>query len=170
VGYYLILQRNLPHNPQNRYNTMNIEKFFLNEAHPDDGGVGTIPLPSNEVMKLEQAQHRPTEAFYPIKIFVNMGKKLAGVNVADIAYCKASRDYTVIFTATGERFLSSKGIGYLEQSFDPRYFLRVHRSYIINLRHVALMNTELSKYYFVINDECIPVSRQYLPLIKQLIF
>lgn len=108
--------------------------------------------------------------FYPVRIFIDCGKKLTGIDVADIAYCKANKDYTQIVTADNERLLSSKGISKLEQSFDPKYFIRIHRSYIINLRHAKLITSEFSRYFFHINDMDIPVSRYYLKQIKQLIF
>jgi two-component system LytT family response regulator len=111
-----------------------------------------------------------TPGFYPEKIFVEHGNRLCSVTVNDIIYLKAEKDYTQIYTGQ-KSFLSSYGIGALVQKLNPEVFLRVHRSYIININAVKEIYRDITKTFLVMsNDVEIIVGKKYAENIRRLIY
>lgn len=107
---------------------------------------------------------------YVNRILVEKGKRLKSLDVSEIIYFKAEKDYTQIFTET-ETFLSIHGIGFIEQKLDPKIFIRIHRSYIVNIKHIAELYRDISKIFIVLSNSLdIAVGRKYIPTIKRMIF
>lgn len=108
---------------------------------------------------------------YPSRILVERGQRLASVSVDEITHLKADKDYTWIHTLNGEAYLSTAGIGQLERKLNPQCFIRIHRSYIVNLGHVQELYRDISKLFVSLpNAVEINVGRNYLPVVKELIF
>lgn len=57
------------------------------------------------------------------------------VDVANVSFIRSEGHYTWVYTAQGGQFCNIT-IGDLESRLDPKLFLRVHRSYIVNLSQV----------------------------------
>ena len=57
------------------------------------------------------------------------------VDVPSVSFIRSEGHYTWVHTAQGSQFCNLN-IGDLEGRLDPQLFLRVHRSYIVNLSHV----------------------------------
>ncbi|HEY1165626.1 MAG TPA: LytTR family DNA-binding domain-containing protein [Chitinophaga sp.] len=107
---------------------------------------------------------------YPPRIFVETPGRLKSLDVQEIQYLKAEKDYTRIHIA-GHSYLGSQGISILEKRLDPQRFLRVHRSYIVNIYHVKEVYRDISKTFLVMNDGTeIVVGRSYLESLKKLIY
>src|SRR5690606_34530416 len=108
---------------------------------------------------------------YTGRILVEKGFQLTSIPVNKVTHLKADKDYTWIYTLNGEVYLSSYGIGQLEHRLDPQYFVRIHRSYIVNIDHIKNLLRDLNKFIVSLpNDIQINVSRNYLPVIKKFIF
>lgn len=58
------------------------------------------------------------------------------VSVNDIVYCKADRNYSEINMACGEKHLVSSPLLDLEEMLKPFGFIRISRSYLINLDYL----------------------------------
>ena len=58
------------------------------------------------------------------------------IQVGEIVYCEASGGYTRIFRHGGKTFVSSRAIREYEEILPQEIFLRIHNSYIVNLRFV----------------------------------
>lgn len=57
------------------------------------------------------------------------------IDQKDLIWCAAEGGgYTRFYTTGGVRLLSSRNLGFYETLLDPRYFFRIHNSFIINLR------------------------------------
>ncbi len=104
--------------------------------------------------QLKQEDHLPDVIALP------MADGLQVVNIQDIMYCKADRNYTHIHFIDKRKLLVSKQLKEFENLLAPHNFFRVHHSYLINLKYI-------SKYvkgeggYVVMKDDCsIEVSRQ----------
>lgn len=107
---------------------------------------------------------------YPPRIFVETPGRLRSLDVQDILYLKAEKDYTRIHIA-GQSYLGSQGISVLEKRLDPQRFLRVHRSYIVNIYHIKEVYRDISKTFLVLDDQTeIAVGRSYLEDLKKLIY
>lgn len=86
------------------------------------------------------------------RIVVKEGPNIRIISVSDVTYLEAYDDYVKIFTPK-EMFLKKKTMSFYEQTLDSTRFIRVHRSYIIQLSqitrieplekdtHVALLKT-----------------------------
>ena len=78
-----------------------------------------------------QARHRPLE-----RVLIRDGARVQVIPVERIDYVEAQDDY-VAFFAEGRQWLKNQRMAELESQLDPRAFLRVHRSYIVNLAAIA---------------------------------
>lgn len=107
---------------------------------------------------------------YIDRIFIDAGNKLVNLNVNEIIYLKAEREYCKVFTPNAAR-LCSFGIGHMESVLDPQTFVRIHRSYIINIRFTSEIYKDIYKTFVRLdNDVELPVGRNYLERIKRFIF
>lgn len=112
------------------------------------------------------------ESIYPVQrkhLFVEDGERLRRIAMHDIRYLKAAGDYTVVYTAHGE-YLSSSGIGSIERRLEKSQFLRVHRSFIVNVECIDACYRDIGRLYLVMeNGQEIGVGKHYLNGIKSLI-
>lgn len=58
------------------------------------------------------------------------------LNVSDILYCKADDNYTEIFLAD-RKILVSKTLKYFEESLSEFHFVRIHKSFLVNINEVV---------------------------------
>jgi DNA-binding LytR/AlgR family response regulator len=87
------------------------------------------------------------------RIFVRQREKMIKIIVADILYIEADRNYCRIFTKTNE-YLLCITLKTIEEKLNNRIFLRVHRSYLINLSHIDAVADD----HVIINQKAMPVS------------
>jgi two-component system LytT family response regulator len=89
----------------------------------------------------------------------------------DIISVAADGDYCRLITTDKGSLLSQYGIGQLEEKLDPRRFLRVHRSSIVNLDAIQEIFRAGHGYDIRMNNgEVVHVSRGYADAVKKLIF
>ncbi len=105
---------------------------------------------------------------YESHVFVQKSEKLFNLPVEEIIFLEASGDYTIITTKT-DQFVSSSGIGKLEEILNPETFIRVHRSTIINLNSLKEIERHFNGGMVVKmqNGKSFPVSRTYAKLIRK---
>lgn len=106
---------------------------------------------------------------YPTRILVEFGNRLINIAVSDIEYIEADKDYSRIYA--GRRvYLSNTGIGLLKQKLDPAVFLRIHRSYIINIEQLRELHKEAGGAQAIMaNGQSLTVSRGYIDSVRRLI-
>jgi two-component system LytT family response regulator len=82
------------------------------------------------------------------------------IPVADINYLEADDDYVKLSTAEGA-FYKNKTMAFFEQTLDAGQFIRIHRSYIINLAQVTKIELKEKDSYVVLlkSDIWLPVSK-----------
>ncbi|WP_057936330.1 LytR/AlgR family response regulator transcription factor [Algoriphagus resistens] len=108
---------------------------------------------------------------YSACILVEKGRRLTNIPIKLVSYFKADKDYTLIHSLNGESFLSSTGIGQIERKLDPQYFIRIHRSYIVNVNHIQELHRDINRFSVLLPNAIeINVGRNYVPAIKELIF
>lgn len=64
------------------------------------------------------------------------------INKTDICYFKADGNYTHIFLKTGKSYIKSVKLKCLEEKIELGSFFRCHRSYIINLHEINVIDFE----------------------------
>lgn len=82
------------------------------------------------------------------------------IPTADINYLEADDDYVKLSTIDGA-FYKNKTMAYFEQTLDAGQFIRIHRSYIINLAQVTKIELKEKDSYVVLlkSDIWLPVSK-----------
>jgi two-component system LytT family response regulator len=81
------------------------------------------------------------------------------LQMREIVRLEANDNYTNIFLTGGHKLTVSKTLKEFEQKFQGHWFLRVHKSYIINLFHLKEYLTEDGGQALLSDNKKIPVSR-----------
>ncbi|MFZ1081812.1 MAG: LytTR family DNA-binding domain-containing protein [Candidatus Kryptoniota bacterium] len=102
---------------------------------------------------------------------VRVGDKIILVDIADVVYFEAKDKYTYLHTADQE-YIVDLTLGELESKLDAMDFVRIHRSTIINLKHMLeLVKWFGGKYKVRLKDKNrteLVVSRGYVDRIHRL--
>ena len=69
-------------------------------------------------------------------IFVRADRHFVKINFADIIFVEALKDYVIIQTA-GQRVISRMNLKAIHEQLPAAVFIRVSKSYIINIRHIT---------------------------------
>lgn len=91
-------------------------------------------------------------------ITVKSEYRLVRVPLCEIDYIEGLKDYVKIFTSGSDRpVLSLMSIKSLEETLPSANFMRVHRSFIVNLDRVRLVE----RTGIIMGGRCIPISESY---------
>jgi DNA-binding LytR/AlgR family response regulator len=91
------------------------------------------------------------------ELFIKSGYEYLRINVLRIVYIKADIDY-VELRDEDKRILSSESLKYWEERLKIHQFVRIHKSYIINLTKIKKI---VGNQVYLQNDEVIPIGRAY---------
>lgn len=84
---------------------------------------------------------------------------LVFIDLNDICYFESQGNYTKV-CCTDRVYTSSKTVKVFEDLLDPDLFVRVHRSYIVNIKKVVRYITDEGGQLILKNNCSIPVSRR----------
>src|SRR6188768_608940 len=102
-----------------------LQKWSQQRGQPDEKNNPQVLL--NEEVRQPEERNR---------VVVKEGGNIRIIPVHEIQYIEAYDDYVKIFTQK-EMFLKKKTMNFYEQSLDASQFVRVHRSYMINLQQLT---------------------------------
>ncbi len=144
-----------PFSPE-RFNQA-VEKFLQKNGSPE--GKKTTKDLLETVAKTEEKLDR---------IVVKNGTKIRIIPEPDILFLEAEGDYINIHTPEG-RYLKTKTMQYFEDALDPKKFVRIHRSYIIQLAQITKIEPYEKDTHTVVlkNGARLPVSRNGYAKLKQ---
>jgi two-component system LytT family response regulator len=113
------------------------------------------------------ASARPPSQFLD-RIPVREGAKVFIIPVAKLDYAEAQDDY-VALCCEGKKHLKQQTIASLETGLDPARFLRIHRSYIVNLERVTRVEPYAKDSHVAVlsNGTQLPVSRAGYARLKE---
>ncbi len=97
--------------------------------------------------------------FFNNSIFIKKNNLYHKVYVRDIQYIEADGNLSMIYLAKG-KFLSNLGFGEFELLLPHNLFIKIHRSYIANLKYFSSMNTGEGTMTME-NGKEIPISRTH---------
>ncbi|MDM7861013.1 response regulator [Alteromonas sp. ASW11-36] len=105
---------------------------------------------------------------YPDVMSIKDGSEVTRVPVADIQWVDAAGDYMCVHAKEGMHIMR-KTMKELEQSLNPKTFIRVHRSALVNINFVKKLVSHVSGEYHLIlhNDTELKVSRSHRDRVKQ---
>ncbi len=91
-------------------------------------------------------------------LYLKSGHKIVRINFADITYVQGMSEYIKIYTTTSKPTMSLLSLKLLESKLPSENFMRVHKSYIVNLDRV--MTIERNEIFYD-DGKVIPISPQY---------
>ncbi len=118
--------------------------------------LGISSGPSVEALSaLARPERRPAS-----RILVREGAKVHVLPSARIAYAQAQDDY-VCFSCEGRNYLKEQTLTDVEQVLDGAKFVRIHRSYLLNLDFLARVDVDAreSRIAVLIDGRTLPISR-----------
>lgn len=112
---------------------------------------------------------RPPQQFLE-RIVVRDGTRVTLIPVAKLDYVEAQDDY-VALASQSKKHLKQQTIASLEACLDPKSFVRIHRSYIVNLERVARIEPygKDSRLAILADGARLPVSRAGYARLKALL-
>ena len=104
------------------------------------------------------------------RILVKDGTTVHVIPLETVEYFEAADDFVSIHTGT-RTYLKHGTMADLESSLDPAKFLRIHRSYILNLSHMARLEsaTKDSRVVVLRSGTKLPVSKTGYDRLKTLL-
>jgi DNA-binding LytR/AlgR family response regulator len=135
-----------------------------------------LPRLAQVILRLKERVARPALASAPVSapaplqwIKASVGAQVRLIHVDDIVYFESDAKYTRVVTADAEALIRMP-LRQLADQLDPQWFWQVHRSSVVNLRHVAsvLRVDENMDVILKGRPERIKVSLAYQGLFKQM--
>lgn len=114
--------------------------------------------------------HPATNPSQQNRIVVKDNGKIRIIPVSQIRYLEAADDYVKIHTAEGV-FLKNKTMGFFEQTLETQNFIRIHRSYIINVQLITRIDPYEKENHLAILSigTKLPVSKAGYAKLKQVL-
>jgi two-component system, LytTR family, response regulator len=104
------------------------------------------------------------------RLVVKDGSKVHIIPVNKLDYAEAQDDYVALHSEK-KNYLKQQTIASVEQQLDPKRFVRIHRSYIVNLERIARIEpyTKDSRVAVLQDGTQLPVSRSGHARLKELL-
>jgi len=106
---------------------------------------------------LQQSVLKPVHKQVAGKITIPQQNGFEVLEVKDILYCKADDNYTQIFIDEKKK-LVSKTLKYFEETLSENGFVRVHKSYLVNVNEIVAYHKGKGGYVVLSNGKQIMVS------------
>lgn len=104
------------------------------------------------------------------RVVVKINGRIKIIPVQDIHYLEAADDYVKIVTQEGA-FLKNKTMAFFEKTLDAQQFIRVHRSYILNVSQITRLDPYEKETYLAVlkSGSKILVSKTGYPRLKEVL-
>ncbi len=127
-----------------------------------------------KIMKMQKVEEKDSSINHSLinnengKIAVLVNERIILLTLADLLYLESSEGKCSIVTINQE-YTVSEALVVLEKKLNPSKFLRVHRSFIVNLDYIVEIEPWFnSTYNLLLKDGSkVPVSRTYVKELKQ---
>jgi len=119
------------------------------------------------IQVMETVSHSPIQRE---RIVVKSGSSIIVIPVNDILYLEAADDFVKIFTRKGH-WLKNKTMAHFEQQLDASKFIRVHRSFIVNISEITRLDPYEKDSHILLlkSGEKIPVSKSGMIKLKEIL-
>lgn len=112
----------------------------------------------------EHSDGQDRGVFNSESLFIKANSRIVRIEIKDILYVEAKGDYAV-FKTVEKGYIVNTTFKNVEARLDGNQFVKIHRSYIVNLDKVV----DIEENNLLINDQIIPISRGQKPhLLKKL--
>lgn len=105
-----------------------------------------------------------------LRIVIKDGTEIRIIPTSEVEYLEAYDDYVKIHH-NRKTYLKKKTMNYFEKTLDSKQFIRIHRSYIMNLNELAKIESfEKNSYIAILRSGArIPISRTAYTPLKELL-
>ena len=105
---------------------------------------------------------------YLTRIVFRKGAGIKIIPLNNVSYLAAEDDYVMIYYSEGKA-LKPKTMKYYEEHLPPSLFMRVHRSYMVNVEHITRLEPYSKDNYVAVlkSGEKIPVSRSGYKMLRE---
>lgn len=123
------------------------------------------PAQYSELLAETKRRAKPLE-----RVIVRDGSRVHVIPVGKINYVEAQDDY-VCFKCGGKNYLKQETLADLEELLDPERFIRIHRSYLLNIERLAKLElyAKDSRLAILTDGTQLPVSRSGYARLKPLL-
>lgn len=107
--------------------------------------------PGNSSIAVPKSE-QPTDDY----VYFKVDKKMVKTRMTDVLYIESVKDYVKVRTSDKE-IITQQKISYLEESLPREQFLRIHRSFIVNIEKIdaySASDVEIGKH-------SVPIGRNY---------
>lgn len=127
-------------------------------------------LAQPETVKKELSAINYAQPDEQYRVVIKDGSEIKIIPTADIHYIEAYDDYVKIHTATGTH-LKKKTMAHFEQSLPKQQFIRIHRSYIMNIQQLTRIESfEKNSYVAILKSGArLAISRTAYGDLKQVL-
>ena len=118
-------------------------------------------LAAKEELPVEELVHTARPRTGPLeRVLIRDGAQVHVLPVDKIDFVEAQDDY-VCFKSEGKDYLKDQTMGALEAQLDPARFVRIHRSYLLNIERIARVElyAKDSRVAILRDGRRLPVSR-----------
>ena len=132
-----------------------IEKLFFQKTESAEAKVELeLPIPEKLINR----------------VVIKIGNKIQIIPISEINFIEAQDDYVMLYTKQG-KFLKQKTMKYFENSLNKKQFIRIHRSYIVNVAAIDRLEL-MEKDSYVLHTKAdikLRISKSGLKKIKQIL-
>ncbi len=117
--------------------------------------VSKLSIPEKPVDDLNNINHK--------EIFFKSGHDYIKLNIRQISYINSDCDYTDIYYKN-KKYISSESLKYWEDKLGSLNFIRVHKSYIVNLEMIEKIS---GNQIHLSSKDSIPIGRTYKRIVSE---
>jgi DNA-binding LytR/AlgR family response regulator len=108
----------------------------------------------NRTRSIKGDSDKGTDKDVKKQVFIQDGKNIYKLNYEDLLYFEGYGEYVKVITTT-KTYMVRESLTEFEQKLSPDSFLRIHKSYIVNLKKI----TGFSTIHVLLKDIEIPIGR-----------
>ncbi len=113
---------------------INYRTVKLNIEYGNEAELETEKTDKPNAVAVEESNEK--ENGYLERIALKTGQKIHVILIPDIVYIQSDGDYVQLNTENG-KYIKEETMKYFEANLHPQKFVRIHRSYIVNVEKIA---------------------------------
>lgn len=117
-----------------------------------------LQLQEQKITEVESVEEGVANADDMGVISIHADRKTHVVKMSNIVYVESAGEYVRLHLSDGTKLVTLFRLKNMESSLQSSQFMRVHRSYIINLNHVSGFT---KGRVFLSNDDYVPIGENY---------
>lgn len=102
------------------------------------------------------------------KITISTKEGYFFIQINEIIYCESQSNYTLFYLKENKKIIASRTLKEFENLLLQHHFLRIHKSYLINIKSIFKLNKGNDYSIELHNGEVLPISRTKINDVKKI--